>query len=378
MNRVGYFVDGHVKLKKEAVPSLEGLPPGTCIVRNIYSSICGSDVGRVLHPDEIDLSPGGSIHEVLGEVVQIHQPEKDDYDHPPIVVGDIVLALPSHYFRCGFFRGFDDRIKKDLKVIPPTGGLCDFFLSHTSHVFILPETNPKIPMHHFLAAQPIGTLLWMARKLPNILFKDVVIVGGGQNGLLLTNLISNLGARRIIVIEVLENRMEAARKMKATHVIDGRCSDEDVVSKVEEIVPNGADYVFEMVGHQDETLKLCLDLVKEGGSVFGFGVPSGPVLKEFPFAKVFRKNLRLIGSVFPNSREDFRMGIEWVAQGRMNVSVVVQNPSYQFHEFDQAFVDAGAKKGDILKLVIQTGTEEPQRGIVAVDDGHDDIYDSKP
>lgn len=30
--------------------------------------------------------------------------------------------------------------------------------------------------------KPLGTILWMMRKLPNILHKSVLIVGQGQNG----------------------------------------------------------------------------------------------------------------------------------------------------------------------------------------------------
>lgn len=45
---------------------------------------------------------------------------------------------------------------------------------------------------------------------------------------------------------------------------------DQVVAAVHEITGGaGADIVFEMVGHQEQTINECLDLVKEGGKVYG-------------------------------------------------------------------------------------------------------------
>lgn len=37
-------------------------------------------------------------------------------------------------------------------------------------------------LDHFVAAQPVGTLIWMLRKCPNLLGKTVLVQGQGQNG----------------------------------------------------------------------------------------------------------------------------------------------------------------------------------------------------
>eukprot|EP00055_Hartaetosiga_balthica_P013762 m.72097 g.72097 ORF g.72097 m.72097 type:complete len:391 (+) comp8370_c2_seq1:85-1257(+) len=375
MNRVGCYFKGHVKLMKKDVPSLDGLPAGTCIIRGIYTTICGSDMGRIHHPLNIDNCDGGSVHEVVGEVVEIYKPNEDHYGHPKVEIGDIVLAMPSNYMQTGIYRGFDEQTIADLKTIPPTGGMSDFFLSHTTHVFKIPKTEPAIPLPFFTVAQPLGTLLWMVRKLPNILFKDVIILGGGQNGLLLTSVLSNLGARRVIVIDLMEKRLEAAKKMRATHVFRGGCPDEELVEKVCEVIPDGADFVFEMVGQQDKTLNLCIELAKEGGTVIGYGVPSKPTYGDFPFSRIFRKNISLVGSVFPRTQEDFGMAVEWLAQGRIDVKNLIHHPFYDFTEFDKAFQDTMHSKGEVLKVIIKIGDEEPQYGIKPVIDKDDEDHE---
>ena len=48
---------------------------------------------------------------------------------------------------------------------------------------------------------------------------NVAIVGQGGNGLIMTSLIERLGARRIIAMDILEDRLELSKKSGASHTI---------------------------------------------------------------------------------------------------------------------------------------------------------------
>lgn len=175
-------------------------------------------------------------------------------------------------------------------------GLAQYFLSHESHLYPLPAQEgaaANIPVSHYSAAQPIGTLLWMLRKVPNLVHKTVAIVGQGQNGLLLTHLVANMCARKVIAIDLIPERLEVAKKMRATHTILGG----DFPSVHKQVLDltdgKGADIVFEMVGHQEETINECLDLVASGGTVLAFGVPRAAQYN-INFSDLFRRNIQLV------------------------------------------------------------------------------------
>ena len=62
---------------------------------------------------------------------------------------------------------------------------------------------------------------------------QVVILGQGQNGLLMTQMISKMGARRVITMDLFENRLRTSKLMGATHTVN--TSQADAVSAVKEI-----------------------------------------------------------------------------------------------------------------------------------------------
>ena len=144
-------------------------------------------------------------------------------------MGDEVLALPRYI-----------------------GGLSEYFLSDE---ITLPLTGfPRKDC--ILMSQPLGTVVWACRKLPNLLNLDTVVVGQGPMGLLFTHMLSNLGARTVITTDVVDFRT-VAKKMRATHTINA--DKQNPAAAVEEITEGRmADLVIEVVGHQTETINQCL------------------------------------------------------------------------------------------------------------------------
>lgn len=53
---------------------------------------------------------------------------------------------------------------------------------------------------------------------------DVAIVGQGQNGLLMTAVLANAGARRVLALDRLPERLAVSSRMGATHTLQARLS----------------------------------------------------------------------------------------------------------------------------------------------------------
>ncbi|HEY2106772.1 MAG TPA: alcohol dehydrogenase catalytic domain-containing protein, partial [Candidatus Binataceae bacterium] len=75
---------------------------------------------------------------------------------------------------------------------------------------------------------------------------SVVIFGAGGVGLAAIQAARLAGAGKIIAVDLLENKLSAARKMGATHTVDASSS--DPVAEVRTITGGGADYAFEVIG----------------------------------------------------------------------------------------------------------------------------------
>ena len=321
--KVGQIVAQHqIEIVEAPIPDISTQPDGTLLVKPYQGAVCGSDIPcfTLEHPN-YPLEIGKSLHECIGFVVASKSPTLKE--------GDEVLSVPFGQ-----------------------AGLAEYFLSNDQ------MTVPLVPSDHkseMLMCQPLGTVIWACRKLGNLLHQNVVVLGQGPMGLMFTHMISNLGAKSVIAVDLLEYRLEASQQMLATHIINA--STEGLVERVTEITEGKmADLVVEVVGHQTDTINQCLDLVRRDGTILAFGVPDEDVYGSFRYGDFFRRNIRLIGSVIPDVQNDYPLAMDMIAQGRMNVSPILTH-HLPFEEAQHGFELFTFRRDKAIKVILDFDSE---------------------
>jgi len=307
----------HIEIVDVPEPRLNGAAPGMIKVRVERACLCGSDSPWFTHKERYPQPPGESIHECIGTVVESTSSR--------FAVGDLALAVPYGQ-----------------------AGLVDYFCVADANAIPLPRG--QMPLERLLMAQPLGTAIWACRKLPNLIGLDTVIVGQGPMGLLFSHLLSNMGARTAIGLDRLDYRLEAARAMRATHTVN--VDRQDPVAAVREITDGKmADVAFEVVGHQSVAIDLCLDLVRRLGTVVAFGSPDRATYRDFPYEKLFRQNLTLIGSVTADPLTSYPLARDMILQGRIDVSPLITH-ILPFSEVQKAFELFVDRRDRAIKVVL--------------------------
>ena len=111
---------------------------------------------------------------------------------------------------------------------------------------------------------------------------SVAIFGSGGLGLLAVNAARNLGAKKIIVIDIKDKKLSFSKKFGATHLINSR--NRNPVSEIKKITNGkGVDYAFDMVG-KIETQNFSLLSTKEG--IPGYEIGGSIILTGFPREKL--------------------------------------------------------------------------------------------
>ena len=106
--------------------------------------------------------------------------------------------------------------------------------------------------------------------MPNLLGKNVVVMGQGSIGLSFTMITSRIGARSVIAVDLLDYRLEKSVEMGATHTVNP--DKENIEEVVNELTDGqGADVVVEAAGYPD-TFNMCFRLVRQFGTVIVFGI----------------------------------------------------------------------------------------------------------
>jgi len=106
-------------------------------------------------------------------------------------------------------------------------------------------------------------------------YSSVVVIGNGGVGLSSVQGAAFSGAYPIIAVDILDNKLKAARTFGATHTVNSRS--QNPVEIIQQLTSGrGADYVFVTVGSAD-ALKQSMSMVGQQGTIVIVGVVNEPV-----------------------------------------------------------------------------------------------------
>ncbi len=313
MRAIQVVAPGKVELIDLPKPSME---PGKVLMRTALVSICGSDWPQVLGslPEaEYPKDPGWPGHEILGIV------EESDCDQ--FRPGDRVLDVGYE----GGFREYKVRAPHQLLALPPEPGLEEVLMS-----------------------QPLGVVIHGVQRLPNVLGKNVAVIGQGPIGLFFTAMVAGQGARRLITLDLEDGRLGLGRKMGATHAIN--TGKEDPIAAVKDLTGGeGVDVVVEACG-QEVTYNLCGALVRRHGFILLYGIP-----KKNPMFIDFRNVLWDKEATITNSSRgelsDFTLARDLIASRRIDVRPLVTH-QFSIAEVQRAFELAQSRAEGAIKIAM--------------------------
>ena len=157
------------------------------------------------------------------------------------------------------------------------------------------------------------------------------------------------GASKIIAIDLDPRKLEWAKRLGATDVIDA--ADGDVVEAVKVLTDgNGADVVIDAVG-RPETWKQAFYARDLAGTVVLVGVPTPDVTVELPLIDVFGRGGALKSSWYGDClpARDFPMLIDLYRQGRFDLDAFVSE-TITLDDVEAAFEKMHS--GSVLRSVV--------------------------
>lgn len=138
----------------------------------------------------------------------------------------------------------------------------------------IPATNiwvcdPNIPTDVIACFDPLGNAVHTALSF-DLIGEDVLITGAGPIGCMAVTIAKHVGARHVVITDVNPYRLELAKKMGATRVVDVRTEQLPDVAK-ELQMTEGFDVGMEMSGNTD-ALESMLENMFHGGNIALLGI----------------------------------------------------------------------------------------------------------
>lgn len=176
----------------------------------------------------------------------------------------------------------------------------------------------------------------------------VAVVGAGGVGLNIIQGAKLAGASRIIAVDLLENKLAAAREFGATDVVDA--STGDSVQAVKNLTGGGVDYAFEAIGLA-KTAEQCWGMIKPGGKAVVVGmVPIGQTVN-LPGHEFVLGEKSMLGSFYGSTRQQYDMPwlMELYRQKRLKIDELITR-RYKLSEINEAY--EALKNGEVNRSVI--------------------------
>jgi alcohol dehydrogenase len=293
------------------IEELDLAPPaeGEIMVRIRAAGLCHSDLSTI-NGDRPRQMPMALGHEAAGEVVEIGIGVKD------IVIGDhVILVFVPSCGRClpcaegrpalcepgakangaGTLLTGGMRLSKAGKTIHHHIGVSAF----ADYAVVARESAIKIDRSlAFEEAALFGCAVITGAgavintaKMPA--GSSAAIVGLGGVGLMSMLAARLSGARTIVAIDMLDDKLALARQLGATHTVNAR--DPQCAEQVRDLTGGGVDYAFEMASSV-KALELAYKITRRGGTTVTGSLPHPTHTMALPATNLVAEERTLKGS----------------------------------------------------------------------------------
>lgn len=313
----GSFFLGADKEKKFEIRkmSFEKLGPNEVLVKNYSCGICGTDV-HIYHGEEGSAAVTPPVvlgHEFSGVVEEVGSAVTD------LQPGDYVTIDPNIYCgKCMPCRMGKKQNCENLFAIGVNrnGGFAEYCICPDTQCL---KVKKEVDLDVAAMAEPLACAIHgidLAGIRPG---QMVVILGGGTIGLLMVQLAKLSGASTVILSEPIAMRREIGLEVGADAVIDPL--NEPLCDRIKEITGrDGADVVIECVG-KAQTVEQAFQVAGRGATVLIFSVPSVGATAELPLFDVFKKELKILGSmVNPDTQQ---RAVNLINSGQLKIKPLI-------------------------------------------------------
>ncbi|MFC5636335.1 alcohol dehydrogenase catalytic domain-containing protein [Streptomyces bullii] len=170
----------------------------------------------------------------------------------------------------------------------------------------------------------------------------VVVIGTGGIGLNVLQGARLAGASEIVAVDADPAKEAVARRFGATHFLTSS-------EQVRDVLPTGADHVFECVGRV-ELVRAAIDLLDRHGQAVLLGVPPATAEASFRVSSLYLDK-SVLGCRYGSSRpqRDIALYAELYRRGRLLLDELVTG-TYPVEDFAKAAADAEA--GRVARAVL--------------------------
>jgi L-iditol 2-dehydrogenase len=316
-----------------------GVGIGEVLVKIKAATTCGTDVKIYQrgYVEKIIKLPTIFGHEWAGEVVEVG----GNLDWPKkgmrVRAGNSAPCLHCNMCQKGKYNLCEDMIWL-------WGAYAEYIKVPARTVLVnMQEIPSHVSFEEAAITEPLACVLHGVEEANVKLGDTVAVIGAGPIGLLHLLTVKKMGAEKVVVIDLVDERLSVAKELGADETINA--GKENAVEKVQQLTGGyGADIVIEAIG-SPATWEQALRLARKGGTVLEFGgCPPGTEIK-LNTEMLHYGELTVLGA-FHTTPLHFRKALSLISSRTVDVRPLVTK-RMRLEDIKQAFEILSTSKNEI-------------------------------
>lgn len=320
---------------------------GQVLIKVKYTGICGSDVPRV-NGDACHFFPNVLGHEFSGSIEAVGE------GVTALTTGDRVAGVPLvPCMKC------EDCQKGNYSLCKHYSFIGSREYGSFAEYVVVPEKNAvkfedSVSFEQGAFFEPATVALHGLQRVDYKGGKTVAILGGGTIGMFVMQWAKIFGAKKVVVFDIAEERLELGRRLGSDAGIN--TMKKDFMDQAMELTDGkGFDYIYETAGNTI-TMKMAFGLAANKAQVCFVGTPT----KELSFSvkeweNMNRKEFTLTGSWMsysaPFPGEEWELAAHYFKTGELKFDdsfIFKKIPLSRISEAFEMYKVPGTVKGKIL------------------------------
>jgi len=334
--------NSQIEIKNFETPKLSS---NDILVKMQACGICGSDVEKVFGKyGQPSMKLG---HEPAGIITQIGSDVKDFKIGDRVFTHHHVACYSSECHECS--HGNETMCEQYYKSNLDPCGLSEEYVVpgwNVTHGGVL-KIPKKMTFEEAAMIEPLACCIRAWSKFNYKKNDSIAILGVGPTGMMHLLLAKSAEFSKIFCIDLNDFRLDFAKKFGAKVIR----SDDVTLSKtvLDSTDQRGVDIVIIATGNL-KALTEAINLVRKGGIIVMFGVPTKGEKIEIDMSTVYSKEISIV-TTYAASDKDTKNALELISSEKINVKLLITH-KYALIDSQKAFEHA--KSGDqSMKIIIE-------------------------
>ncbi len=314
--------------------------PGQVLVKIHRIGVCGSDI-HVYHGKHPFTSyPVTQGHEVSGQiealgdgVTGLSVGQKVTIE-PQVTCGTCYPCTHGKYNLC-----------EHLKVMgfQTTGTASEYFAVDAGKITPLPDT---MSYDEGAMIEPLAVAVHAVRRAGDVAGQDICVLGAGPIGILTAQTAKAMGARRVMVTDISDTRLQKAAQCGADKTVN-TAKEDFAAAFVSYFGPDKADVIYDCAGN-DTTMGQAISNARKGSTIILVAVYAGMAHVDLAVLNDHELDLN---TTMMYRHEDYVTAIELVKQGKVALAPLM-SCHFAFAQYGDAYRYIDENRESTMKVLI--------------------------